>query len=441
MKRPEVKPPKPFKIKAPKRTELPSGAVVETFQREGQLLASVGIVLDIPLTLEPPDKEGVAGLTYSLVDQGTKKHPGETFNEKLADLGASIGGSVSYSATIARMDVPVNNLKPALELAIEGLHEATFTDADCERMKNIRLSDIDLMLSRASTMASVMFRKAVIQDKYREGRLRVGSTETVGSLEPDDLREFYRRYYQPYGASIIFAGDFDEDPADLAYSLGLDWQPGDLQRPPAEAPKPGPAKCLLIDNPGAVQADVELGGFGLDFMDPDYARLWVACYAMGGAFLSRLNKVLREEKGFTYGAHMSNFAMRSGGLLAASGAFRNEVAVEAINEMHKLTDVSKHPFTQAEVDDALSFAAGSNPGQYQTAQQLCDSMCDLGSVGLSYDYVNSFNEALIGVTPEAATEVYSRLMQWPTLVVVGDAESLEQPLKDSGWPVEVVSGP
>ena len=86
---------------------------------------------------------------------------------------------------------------------------------------------------------------------------------------------------------------------------------------------------VLVDRPGAVQADVRLGGFGIDRLDPRWSAISVASYAMGGAFLSRLNAVLRE-KGYTYGVRMNFGPLRTGGSFAVQGSFRTEVVPEAL---------------------------------------------------------------------------------------------------------------
>ena len=50
---------------------------------------------------------------------------------------------------------------------------------------------------------------------------------------------------------------------------------------------------------------------------------------MGGAFLSRLNKVLREERGYTYGVRLGFMPLRQGGSFAVQGSFRTEVVADA----------------------------------------------------------------------------------------------------------------
>ena len=155
--------------------------------------------------------------------------------------------------------------------------------------------------------------------------------------------------------TLILAGDFADDPiaagravprilAQRRLSDGL-WPRSRL---------PAARRTVLVDRPGAVQADVRLGGFGIDRLDPRWSAVSVASYAMGGAFLSRLNAVLREEKGYTYGVRMNFGPLRTGGSFAVQGSFRTEVVVEALAITRELIKVDGVPFTSQEVDDAVS---------------------------------------------------------------------------------------
>ena len=82
----------------------------------------------------------------------------------------------------------------------------------------------------------------------------------------------------------------------------------------------------------------------MDRTDPRWADLTVAGYAMGGAFLSRLNKVLREERGYTYGVRLGFSPHRSAARYAVQGSFRTEVLVDAVREARELLDVATRPF-------------------------------------------------------------------------------------------------
>jgi predicted Zn-dependent peptidase len=202
-----------------------------------------------------------------------------------------------------------------------------------------------------------------------------------------------------------------------------------------EEPTPGPRRALLIDRPGAVQADIRFGGFGIDRLDPRWAAISVASYAMGGAFLSRLNAVLREEKGYTYGVRMNFGPLRTGGSFAVQGSFRTEVLSDALAITRELINVDGAPFTSQEVNDAVAFFTGVSPLRYATADGVADQAATQVLAGLPDDYVDRSLALLRSVTPQAATEAYGSIVDPDelTLVVVGDAEQLAEPIRSLGF--------
>ena len=192
---------------------------------------------------------------------------------------------------------------------------------------------------------------------------------------------------------------------------------------------------MLIDRPGAVQADLRLGGFAPDRKDPRWADLTVASYAMGGAFLSRLNAVLREEKGYTYGVRLNFGPLRTGGSWAVQGSFRTEVLVDAVAEARRLLDVADAPFTAAEVEAAVSFFVGLSPLRYATADGVADQAATQVLADLPDGYVDQSLAELRAVTAGSATSAYRSVVDLEdvSLVVVGHAETLADGLRDSGF--------
>jgi predicted Zn-dependent peptidase len=147
--------------------------------------------------------------------------------------------------------------------------------------------------------------------------------------------------------------------------------------------------------------------------------------------------VLREEKGFTYGVHLVNSPMRDGGLLAVQGSFRTDVVVEALDLARELLAITGKPITTQEVLDAVTYSNGIAPLRYSTAQGVTERVASLVAAGLSAEFVNTNALALTRVTPESATQAISELLppDTLTLVVVGDAAALRDPLVAAGWPV------
>jgi predicted Zn-dependent peptidase len=162
---------------------------------------------------------------------------------------------------------------------------------------------------------------------------------------------------------------------------------------------------------------------------------------MGGAFLSRLNKVLREERGYTYGVRLGFSPHRSGGSYAVQGSFRTEVLVDAVREARELLDVSARPFLPAEVVDAVAYHAGTSPLRFATADGVADQAASQVLGGLPPDYLDTSLAALRDVTADSATAAYMSVVDAGTasLVVVGDADQLAEPLQALGYDDLVVT--
>lgn len=437
-RRPEVRPPGRWQFPRPERARLDNGLHVLAFHREGQHIASVGLVLDTPLTGEPAGVEGVASLLQACLDEGTASHPGTSFTDALEDTGAVLGGSVGHSATQLYLDVPAFRLTEALPLLAEAVAEPSMEADDVLRHRSLRLAQIEQSLANSAQRAAIAFRAACIPRRYRASRMAGGEADQVAAVSPDDVAAFHTAHYRPDSATLIVTGDFTSDPLAAAAAAFGGWSGDPVPHVAHETPRPRRQHCVLVDRPGAVQADIRLGGFGIDRADPRWADVHVASHALGGAFLSRLNRTLREEKGYTYGVHLVNHPMRHGGLIAVQGSFRTEVVVDAVSRARELLDVSESPLTRDEVADAVNYTTGVAPLRYAAADGVTEQVAALVSVGLTAEFVDCFTEALGNVTPESATQAIRAVLPPDrlSLVVVGDADALDGPLQDAGWQVE-----
>jgi zinc protease len=434
--RPTIAPAAVWAFPAPTRAQLSNGIEVMIFDLPGQHVISTHLVLDSPLNAERRDIEGVATICARTLDEGTLRHNGEEFAELLETEGAGFGVDLSLSGVQIILDVPASHLDRALELFAEAVTEPSLADRDVNRHVQLRLAEIEQAQANSSQAASIAFRAAVFEETRRASRMNGGEPETVSQVTHDVVEAFHRDHFGPTGATLVIAGDFAEDPVVVAERCLGSWRNAHQRRVAPEEPTPARPRALLIDRPGAVQADIRYGSFGIDRLDPRWAPISIASYAMGGAFLSRLNAVLREEKGYTYGVRMNLAPLRTGGSFAVQGSFRTEVVVDALAITREMIKVDGLPFTSQEVTDAVAFFTGVSPLRYATADGVADQAATQCLAGLPDDYVDRSLAQLRSVTPEAATEAYRSVVhpEELTLVVVGDAQRLAEPLRSSGFP-------
>ena len=440
--RPELAPPGVWSFPTPTRARLDNGLQTVVFQLPGQHVVSAHLVLDVPLNAEDRDREGVATMCARVLDEGSRQHDGEEFAELLETEGAGFGVEISLAGLQAILDVPVTRLDSALSLFAEAITEPALAERDVNRHVQLRLAEIEQAQANSAQAATIAFRSAVFDPHTRAARMSGGEPETVSEVTQQDVATFHHDHFGPARASLVMAGDFRDDPVALIEQHLGRWQNPAQQDVPAEAARPASRRLLLVDRPGAVQADVRYGAFGIDRRDPRWSAITVASYAMGGAFLSRLNAVLREDKGYTYGVRMAFSPLREGGSFAVQASFRTEVVADALQITRDLIDIGPRPFTDQEVGDAVAFYTGVSPLRYATADGVADQAANQALMGLPDDYVDRSLALLRSVTAESAGEAYASLVvpDALSLVVVGDAELLAEPLRAAGFDgLEVIS--
>jgi predicted Zn-dependent peptidase len=118
------------------------------------------------------------------------------------------------------------------------------------------------------------------------------------------------------------------------------------------------------------------------------------------------------------------------------GSFRTDVAAAALEEAQQLLRVDDRPFTTVEVTQAQTYFTGVSPLRYATADGVADQAATQRLLRLRDDYVDANLAALAAVTPESATAAYRSLVDPDdlTLVLVGDAAVLADPVRALGYP-------
>ena len=438
--RPTTTPPGPWSFPSSQRFTLDNGLRVIVHDLPGQYVVSAGLMLDVPLTSEPEDLEGVALLTASTLSEGTHDHPGTSFTEAVESCGAVLDAAVGQSHAHVLVDVPGARLPEAMALLAEAITQPQLADADVERHRLLHAAQLEQQLATGAGRANHALRRALIDPAFRASRGKQGMPGSLQAVTGADVRAHHAATHGPRGSVLVISGDFDHGVLDCVASSFGSWDNPDQSAARHEVPTGRAPAAWLIDRPGSVQADIRWGWFTLDRAHADWANLQVAASALGGAYLSRLNRVLREEKGFSYGVSLVNSPLRHGGYTSTHGSFRNEVVGEALALMPQLLDVAAEPITADEVARARDYLVGTSPLRYATAPGVTLGVLSLIAAGLDADHVGRQLDAYRAVTPDTATEAAARLVDVHagSLVVVGDAGALEQPLRDAGWEPTVV---
>lgn len=442
--RPAITDAQPWTFPTARQRVLDNGLQVWAFHLPGQHVVTATLVLDLPLTVEVPELEGIATMTLRTSDEGTREHPGQSIIDALESAGAAYEGGASASATICSVEMPSTRLAQALPLFAEIVQSPTLADADVERHVALRLSEIEQTLARPSSVAALAVRQVLFDPSCREARPQGGVARTVAAVTGELVRGFHERHWGPKGSTLVVAGDLNQDVDALVDECFGTWKaPGGKALHVVPTPAGAPTSTdegrivHLVDRPESVQTEIRVSGIGLDRTSLDFAPLQVAASAMGGSFGSRLNTELRERKGYTYGVHFAVSPARLGGTWAVSTSVRTEVAAQAVLDCLRIMELDED-FSAEEVVDAVNQQLGVAPLRYDTASSIASQAATLAAAGWDPDFVNLHFSRIGQVGAASASAAYRAVVRPENshVVLVGDAAALRGPLTEAGFVVQ-----
>ncbi|MGW5867907.1 M16 family metallopeptidase [Streptomyces sp. NPDC055239] len=443
---------RPWAFPAPERATLDNGLTVLRCHRPGQQVVAVEIHLEAPLDAEPAGLDGVATIMARAFNEGTDKHSAEDFAAELDRCGASMDAHADHPGVRVSLEVPVSRLPKALGLLSDALRAPAFADSEIERLVRNRLDEIPHEAANPGRRAAKELSRQLFPATSRMSRPRQGTEETVTAIDSAAVRAFYEKHVRPATATAVVVGDLTGVDLDavLADTIGA-WTGGTAQPrpvPPVTADDTG--RVVIVDRPGAVQTQLLIGRVGPDRHDRVWPAQVLGTYCLGGTLTSRLDRVLREEKGYTYGVRSFAQVLRSApdgtgaAMLAISGSVDTESTGPALEDLWKvLRTLAADGLTDAERDVAVQNLVGVAPLKYEMAASVAATLADQVEQHLPDDFQAQLYRQLAATgTVEATAAVVSAFPQDRLVtVLVGDAAQIEEPVRALGiGEVSVVTG-
>ncbi|MFI7103934.1 M16 family metallopeptidase [Streptomyces sp. NPDC050161] len=449
--------PKPWAFPAPERGALPNGLTVLRSHRPGQQVVAVEIDIVAPLESEPEGLDGVATIMARALSEGTDKHDAEEFAAELERCGATLDAHADHPGVRVSLEVPASRLARALGLLADALRAPAFPDSEIERLVRNRLDEIPHELANPARRAAVALSRELFPAASRMSRPRQGTEETVERIDAPAVRAFYEAHVRPATATAVIVGDFTGVDVDAALAETVGTWTGSLAEPVAPSPitADDTGRVVIVDRPGAVQTQLLIGRIGADRHDRVWPAQVLGTYCLGGTLTSRLDRVLREEKGYTYGVRAFGQVLRSsapdapGGhtgaaMLAISGSVDTASTGPALDDLWTvLRTLAADGLTDAERDVAVQNLVGVAPLRYETAAAVAGTLADQVEQHLPDDFQAQLYARLAETgTVEATAAVVSAFpVDRLVTVLVGDAAQIAEPVKALGiGEVTVVSG-
>jgi zinc protease len=443
--RPPAGAPRPYRFPGLVRHELASGLGVWLVPLPDRELVSVHMLTDAGAAAEDEPQAGVAALTAQLLVTGTRTLDAAAFAEATERLGIEVGSESSWDSARAAFVALGSHLDAGLELLADTVTAPRLDAGEFDRLKAERLNDILQARAEPGRLADERFLGEVFADGVPYARLSAGRPETVEPLTIESVRDFHASRYAPGVADVVIAGGFDVDDAVAAVERHLGGWTGEAPgHRTIEPSQRGGRRVVVIDRPGSVQSELRVGHLGIDRHDERYFPAMVMAALLGGVFGSRLNKRLREELGYTYGARCSFDPRRAVGPFTANAAVQTEVTADAIRELlAQLDRIREAPPGTDELAEVRDFLVGVFPLRFESTSGIAAAIEPLAVYDLPDDYWHTYRSRLEAVTPDDVQAVARELIRpdEALILVVGDASKVADELRAAELgPLEVLPG-
>ncbi|MSP55747.1 MAG: insulinase family protein [Myxococcales bacterium] len=437
--------PRPFTLPLARSATLSNGISVHVVESHDVPLVSVRMAFRGAGLTDPVGKEGLAGVSAALMNQGAGSLDAEAWDKELRRLGTLMGVAADAEDVAAELSALKRNLPASLDRLRDLVLTPRFEKQEWELLASRWRDSVISRRSDPSSTANWVLDKVVYGEAYKGRKLDEASLDRISTR---DMRGWRTRVLVPGSCAIFIGGDVTlEEVQPLLEARFGSWK----AKAPAKSPvvsqpvAPSASMLTLVDDPGAAQSVIVGTGYVGRPADADYFPLVVANYSMGGQFMSRVNLNLREDKGYTYGARTTVGYDLAGTQFQTSAPVVADKTVPALVELVKELrgPLEDRPVTELEVQNAQGGLLMARPLKFEDPGFLLGQLERMWSFGLPEDWVATYEAKVRAVDASAASGAWKAAIHADTLhyVIVGDLASIEPGLREQaaawGWTVEV----
>lgn len=398
-------------------------------------LVRFSIVLEGGHLAEPAEKSGTAVFLASMLTEGTKNKTPEQLEEARELLGSSIQVYAGTENITISVNTLSRNFEKTLDLVEEMLLQPRWDEEQFGLVKSRMVNQLKRNAASPDYLASVNFSKLIYGENHILGIPSSGTVETVESITMDDLKNYYSQNFSPSVAKMHVAGSIDKNRVMSAVKkLSDNWKTKDVVLPKFVAPVSAKGGIYFVDVPGAKQSVIYAGNASIARSNPDYYPATVMNYKLGGSFNGNLNLILREEKGFTYGARSGFSGNKNYGSFAASSSVRSDATCESVEIFKNEIEKFRNGISADDIQFTKDALLKSKIRDFETLGALMSMLEEISRYSLPADFVKQEEMYLKKFDAQQHTKLAQKYLVPGNIcyLVVGDAATQMAPLEKLG---------
>lgn len=267
------------------------------------------------------------------------------------------------------------------------------------------------------------------------------------SITRKEAADLYAGMFSPGAVTFLSVGP--QPLAELVQTLERhfgDWQPEAealprVVREPASFPPD--TRVLLVPEPGASQSAIHIARPAPGFDEPGHAEAIATFRLLGFDFLSRLNSVIREEKGYSYGTDGELVeAVRKGSVMVIETTVERANTGAALSDMFAgFASLAAEPVREDELQRTVTAYYALIAGAGETAAGLFEEVWGQLGRGSSLEEEHGRRVAVTQLQLEAVRGQAAAMasLDNAVVVIVGDPDVVLPQLEAIGLDAEIVA--
>ena len=418
-------------------TTLGNGMKVYGIEQNEIPTVNFSLVMEGGHLLDDINKNGVANLMTDIMMEGTANKTPLELEEEIEMLGARINMYTTRESIVISANCLVRNFDETLALVEEILLEPRWDEEEFSRIKIKTINEIKRSDANPNVVAGRVYNKILYGENHIFSYPISGTVASVEAITIEDLKTFYYKNFSPSISNFHIVGAITElDSKNNLASIGKKWAAKEVVIPSYLAENNrDKASLYFVDIPGAKQSVLNIGYISMARTDKDFYSAEVMNYKLGGSFSGNVNLILREEKGYTYGARTGFNGSKIKGTFKASSSVRTNTTGESVSIFKEQIADYKNGISQEDLDFTKNAMIKSNARRFETQFSLLGMLQEMSTYNLPLDYIAKEEALISAMTLEQHKDLANKYLDESKMayVIIGDAATQFSQFKDMGF--------
>lgn len=405
------------------------------------------IVVTVPggSMLDATGKEGTATLAMEMLRRGAGTRDAEAFAAETARRGLTISTGTGRNGSSIVLSGTTEHLGVGLDLVSDMILRPKMSGSELKKARELLVTGLQQNLSEPAWVAARTATSLWWGPTHPYGRPSDGTQAGLEKSAMSDLKKWHKAAWVAGGAKITVSGAVEPTAvqAEIEKRLGAPWK-----ATPAQAVEvPGPAMhraepIYLVDAPGSAQTGFYLVFPGQKIGAATEPQTRLGTVVLGGTFTSRLNALLREKRGYTYGASAGLNSLHHGGTLTVRTRIRTDVTAPALVDTLTELESIRKGITAEELAKAQGAFRQDVVASLESVGGTAGAFSDAHEAGFAPDFLVTELATAAKVLPATVTPAMGAYdISTALIVLVGDKAIIEPELKKAGFPQIVTVTP